>query len=62
MHGSSHCGSAVTNLTSIHGDAGLIPDPAQWVEISVGVSSGIGLRHTSDLGIWHCCGCGVGLV
>ena len=25
--GSSHCGSAVMNLTSIHEDAGLIPCP-----------------------------------
>ena len=25
------CGSVVTNLTSIHEDEGLIPDPPQWV-------------------------------
>ena len=30
--GSSHCGSVVMNLTSIHEDAGLIPRLAQWVE------------------------------
>ena len=29
---SSHCGSAVTNLTSIHEDAGSIPGLAQWAE------------------------------
>jgi len=27
---SPHCGSVVTNLTSIHEGAGLIPGPAQW--------------------------------
>ena len=29
---SSHCGSVVTNPTSIHEDAGLIPDLVQWVK------------------------------
>ena len=29
---SSHCGSAVVNLTSIHEDTGLIPGLAQWVK------------------------------
>ena len=30
--GSSHCGSAVTSLTSIHEDVASIPGLAQWVE------------------------------
>ena len=29
---SSHCGAMVMDLTSIHGDAGLTPGPAQWVK------------------------------
>ena len=29
---SSHCGSVVTNLTSIHEDMGLIPGLAQWIK------------------------------
>ena len=29
--GSSHCGSVVTNLPSVHEDVGSIPGSAQWV-------------------------------
>ena len=29
---SSHCGSAVTNLISIHEVVGSVPGPAQWVK------------------------------
>ena len=32
--GSSHCGSAVTNLTGFHEDAGSIPGLTQWVKDS----------------------------
>ena len=32
LYGSSHCGLAETNLTSIHEDAGSIPGLAEWVK------------------------------
>ena len=43
---SSHCGSTVTNLTSIHEDKGLIPD-LTLTSLS-GLSSGVGCGHGSD--------------
>ena len=54
----SFCGSVVTNLTSIHEDAGLIPGPAQWIKGSgVAMSCGAG---ADAAWIWRCCDCGVG--
>ena len=32
LPGSSHCGTAKTNPTSIHEDEGLIPDRDPWVK------------------------------
>ena len=57
--GNSLCGSAETNLTSIHGDATWIPGLAQWVghpELLWAVC-GVCCRRAQ---IPHCCSCGVG--
>ena len=53
--GSSHCGSVVMNMTSIHEDAGSIPGLAQLGQQS-GVAVSCGLRHRcgSDLA-WLWC-------
>ena len=46
---SSHCGSAVPNLSSIHEDVGSIPGFAKWVkELALLVSCGAGQRRGSD--------------
>ena len=50
MLGSSHCGSVVTNSTSIHEDVGLIPGLSQWVkDPALPVSCSVGHRHRLDL-------------
>ena len=50
--GSSHCGSAVMNLISIHEDTGSIPDLAQWVDSSsTAVSCGVGHRCGLDVAL-----------
>ena len=50
--------SAITSPTSIHADAGLIPDLVQWVKdpSSIGMSCGVGWRCSLDpmlLWRWH---------
>ena len=51
----SHRGSAVTDPTNIHKDAGLIPDLEQWVgESGLAVSFSVGFRQGSDpVLLWH---------
>ena len=45
---SSHCGSAVADLTRIHEDLGLIPGLAQWLRSGIAVSCGVGCRCGLD--------------
>ena len=44
---SSHRGSAVANLTSIHEDLGLSPSHAQWIQ-DLSMSCGVGHRGGLD--------------
>ena len=55
---SSHHGSMITNLTSIHEYAGQIPDFAQWVRDPALLWA---MAYVAGMAwFWHCCGCGVG--
>ena len=54
---SSHCGSVVTNLTSIHEDVGSIPALDQVKDLVLPWA----VVYVTDVArIRRCCGCGVG--
>ena len=47
---SSHCASAIKNLTSIHEDQGSIPSLTQWVKgSSLAMNCGVSRRLILDL-------------
>ena len=55
----SHCGSAVTNLTSINEDMVSIPDPAQWAkDLALPWAE---VQAADGAQVLRCCGCGIGL-
>ena len=58
VHARSSCyGAAVTNMTSIHVDSGLIPGFAQWVKgSSFAVSYGVGCRCSLNPALLWLCG------
>ena len=58
---SSHCGSVVMNLTSIHEDVGLIPGLTQWLKDPALLQAVVGCRCTNAAWIQCCHGGGVGL-
>ena len=49
---SSHCGSVVMNLTSVHEGAGLIPSLAQWVKDSALLWAVVWLQDIALLWLW----------
>ena len=51
--GSSHCGSAVTNPTSIHRDADSVPSLNQWVKDPVLPQAVIQVADLALLWLWH---------
>ena len=56
---SSHCGSVVTNPTSIHDDGGSIPGPAAlWVKVQHCSWAVVQVENLAQ--IWHGCRCGIG--
>ena len=56
---SSHCGSVVTNPTSIHEDEGSIPSLAQWVKDLALPQAVVQVRnYSSDSGTSICLRCG----
>ena len=58
LHRSSHCGSALMNLTSIQEDTGSIPGPTQWIKDPVLPWAMVLVEDSARFPF--CYGCGVG--